>query len=439
MNAANPSSLPSAALARRLAELCSEARNVQADFLLHLAEFERRRGAHLEAGYGSLWSYCLEALHLREGAAGRRIGAMKVLRRFPALEAPLRDGRLCLSTVCLLGPLLTDENLYELVALAAFLSKADTEKLVVSIRPRVAPRDGVRRLPGRAAASDASGVAGAGGLAANVAEVGPGAANAVAGSASLALGPADAGADVAARGAALGGAAEGTAAPGTAAAALALVPLELHAANDARMERAPRGEIRPISDDLYSVRVTIDAACKAELDRLIALLSHSTGGDLSAVLGEAIRCGIAKHGKRRGAVEPERKRSPRAVGNGAAGTPGAAREAKPFDPRAIPLAVRREVWKRDGGRCAYVSPDGRRCNSTWKLELDHIDPAARGGPSTADNLRVACKPHNLWCAVVTFGREHMTPFLGEFAISGDSDREEGREESPEPGAARSAR
>src|SRR5512134_3538499 len=125
MHAIAPSSLPSDALARRLSALCGEERNHQADFLLHLDEFDRRR-AYLELGYGSLWVYCLEALHLRESAAGRRTAAMKVLRRFPSLEGPLRDGRLCLSTISLLGPVLTEENLSDLVARAAFLSKADT-------------------------------------------------------------------------------------------------------------------------------------------------------------------------------------------------------------------------------------------------------------------------------------------------------------------------
>ena len=63
---ATPASLDSPSLARRLGELAGDERHVQVEFLLHLDEFDRRR-AWLELGYGSLWSYCLEALHLREG------------------------------------------------------------------------------------------------------------------------------------------------------------------------------------------------------------------------------------------------------------------------------------------------------------------------------------------------------------------------------------
>ena len=140
-----PSSLDARSLARRLGELAGEERHVQVEFLLHLGEFDRRR-AWLELGYGSLWTWCLEVLHLREGAAGRRIGAMKVLRRFPGLADALRDGRLCLSTLVLLGQVLTEENVDELVAPAAFRTMAEVDHLVASRKPRPAPREGIRKL-----------------------------------------------------------------------------------------------------------------------------------------------------------------------------------------------------------------------------------------------------------------------------------------------------
>lgn len=82
----------------------------------------------------------------------------------------------------------------------------------------------------------------------------------------------------------------------------------------------------------------------------------------------------------------------------------------PVDPRAVPADVRREVWERDGGRCTFVSEDGRRCDSRWKLELDHVVPAALGGPPTTSNLRLRCRGHNLLHAVDVFGREHMARF-----------------------------
>jgi 5-methylcytosine-specific restriction endonuclease McrA len=357
--------MPSPALATRLAALCGDERNLQVEFLLHLVEFDARR-AWAEAGYGSLWAYCLEVLHLREGATYRRIEAMKLLRRFPSIEGPLREGKLCLTTAILLAPVLSDENLEELVARAAFLSKADTERLVVSIRPCVPPKDGIRRIPAHAGAAAPAAAT----LAPDAAPVDPAAV---------------------------------TPAPPASAFALS------SPADTAPARPSARSEIRPTSADTYSLRVTIDAACKAELDQLVELLSHKTGGELAEVLREAIRCGIAQHGKRKGAVAPERKRAT-----------SARSEPARADPRFIPVEVRRAVWKRDGGCCAFVSPEGKRCGSRFRLEFGHVQPVALGGKPTIDNIRLECRPHNQSEAVRVFGREHMAPYLGRSTTSRES-------------------
>jgi hypothetical protein len=348
---ATPSALDSSALARRLGELAGDERNVQVDFLLHLDEFDRRR-AYLEIGFGSLWDYCLKSLHLREGAAGRRIGAMRVLRRFPRLEGALRDGRLCLSTVSLLGQVLTDENLDDVLARAAFKTKAEVEHLVASMRPREAPRDGIRKLPTPAPALN---------TAERRAEPLPSESSIAP---PLAL------------------------APPPMAAAMAPAPA-------VELPRPRASEVRPVSQDEWSVRVTLDSAGKAELEALKTLLSHKIpNGDLAAVLREAIRCGIEKHGKRRGAVPPSRLR-----------------ESKPAtDATTVTAEVRRAVWERDGGACTWVGEDGRRCGSRWQLEIDHVRPPLLGGSSAPDDLRVLCRPHNMLHAEQIYGREHMERF-----------------------------
>jgi 5-methylcytosine-specific restriction endonuclease McrA len=367
MPAIDFSALDSTSLAQRLRELAGEERNVQVEFLLHLEEFDRRR-AYVEAGHPSLWAYCLEVLHLREGAAGRRIQAMRVLRRFPRLEGALRDGRLCLSTVQLLGQVLTEENLDDLVARAAYRAKAEVDHLVASLQARPAPRAGVRKLPDRAPAGSAPALPLA---AAHARPAEPQDAMLVSQTSAGAVGSS----------------------PGTVSESL-----------DPPRPKT-RAETRAVSESGWSLRVTIDRACKEDLETLKSLLSHKIpDGDLAAVLHEAIRCAIEKHGTRKGAVAPQRQRQrktdrePRPSADTAAPT------------RTIPATVRREVWKRDGGRCAWVGPDGRRCNSRWKLELDHIQPQALGGPSTLDNLRLACRPHNMLHAEHTYGREHMDGF-----------------------------
>ncbi len=395
MNA--PSSLDSTMLARRLVELAGDERQVQVDFLLHLAEFDRRR-AYVEAGYASLWDYALQALHLREAAAGRRIGAMRVLRRFPKLEKALRDGRLCLTTIALLGQVLTDENVDQLVAAAAYQTTREVEHLVVSIRPRRAPREGIRKLPdlpepetALAAAPPAQFMPGLDSAshdpAASQAEHPP--SHATAPSASVRLEP-ESGAAALVAGAAP-------------VSARSLQGSPALAARDVEVRCPTRAEVRPVSEASWSLRVTLDAACKKDLDDLTMLLGHKVPhGDLAAVLHEAIRCGLEKHGKRRGSVAPARK----SVHKAEAARRSPARDGS----QTIPAEVRRQVWARDGGRCTWKGPDGRRCESRWKLEFDHIVPPSLGGRSTVKNVRLLCRSHNFLHAEKTYGRAFMDRF-----------------------------
>ncbi len=399
--------LDSKVLAARLRELAGDRRNVDVDFILHLDEFDHRR-AYLEAGYGSLWAYCLEVLHLCEGSAGRRIQAMKVLRRFPSLEGALRDGRLSLSTIALLGQVATPDNVEDLLARAAYKSRADVDHLVASLQPRPAPKDGIRKLPERQ----------------NESLVSAGSSPALEHSAfdtpATWLPPA---------------ATELPSPP--AAVALdatpsASVPVLELAPPPPLAPRSSRPELRPVSGSEWSLRVTLDDACKADLETLRDLLSHKLpDGDLAAVLHEAIRCAIDKHGKRRGTVAPTSgKRSHRSVTAGAseAGQPAKALDSAPSLPPAAPsepvvpdlftpaprsrptAEVRREVFARDGCACAWIGEDGRRCASTWQLELDHVQSAALGGGATVDELRALCRPHNLLHAEQVFGREFMERF-----------------------------
>ena len=63
--------------------------------------------------------------------------------------------------------------------------------------------------------------------------------------------------------------------------------------------------------------------------------------------------------------------------------------------RAIPAAVKREVWRRDRGRCRYVDrTSGRRCGSQHLLQIDHVVPYARGGAAEPNNLRLLCAAHH---------------------------------------------
>ncbi len=73
--------------------------------------------------------------------------------------------------------------------------------------------------------------------------------------------------------------------------------------------------------------------------------------------------------------------------------------------RIIPAAVKRAIWKRDEGRCQFVSRvTGRKCLSRHRIQCDHIAAFALGGSSTdPDNLRLLCFSHDQYEARRVFG------------------------------------
>ena len=65
--------------------------------------------------------------------------------------------------------------------------------------------------------------------------------------------------------------------------------------------------------------------------------------------------------------------------------------------------MKRAVWQRDRGRCAFVSPYGTRCTEHGQLEFDHAWPHGDGGAGTVDNVRLLCARHNQYQARQFFG------------------------------------
>lgn len=62
---------------------------------------------------------------------------------------------------------------------------------------------------------------------------------------------------------------------------------------------------------------------------------------------------------------------------------------KLFHTRVIPSEVKKEVWKRDGGKCVL-------CGETNNLHFDHDLPFSKGGTSlSSKNVRLLCVKHNL--------------------------------------------
>src|SRR5215468_440802 len=118
----------------QLGRLANREHGAQADFLVWLAEFDRRN-VYLALGYSSLWTYLLDGLHFDEGQVNLRTRVVHLIQRFPLVAEALRHRRLSMSTLVMLGSLMTESNAGELVERASYKSKTDVEKLIVSVRP----------------------------------------------------------------------------------------------------------------------------------------------------------------------------------------------------------------------------------------------------------------------------------------------------------------
>jgi hypothetical protein len=73
-------------------------------------------------------------------------------------------------------------------------------------------------------------------------------------------------------------------------------------------------------------------------------------------------------------------------------------------PRSIPAPVRRAVYERAGGRCAFVDARGRRCEERSRLEFHHRHPHGHGGDRTPGNVSLVCRPHNQYLAEIDYGQ-----------------------------------
>src|SRR5450755_3367713 len=107
-----------------LSQLVRRGNELTGDLLAHLAELEERR-LHLQLGFPSLFAYCVEAVGLSEGSAGRRVAAARVCRRFPEAFELVARGDLHLypfgyhearSALCGLAPHLDPQNATDLFA-----------------------------------------------------------------------------------------------------------------------------------------------------------------------------------------------------------------------------------------------------------------------------------------------------------------------------------
>jgi hypothetical protein len=141
-----------------------------------------------------------------------------------------------------------------------------------------------------------------------------------------------------------------------------------------------RPVIVPLSPERYKIQFTMSKETHEKLRRVQDLIRHAIpNGDPSAVFDRALTALLRELERRKFAAA----KRPRAT------------EPAPTMSRHVPAAVKRQVWNRDSGQCAFVGSNGR-CAETGFLEYHHVMPYADGGETSVENLELRCRPHNAY-------------------------------------------
>ena len=420
--------------------LVQKERNLHIRVLHHLREIESRK-LYFSQGFSSLFDYAVKELGYSEGAAYRRIKAMKLCRDIPETESRLQSGRLSLSSAC---------------QLQSFFEKQDKKiKVEKSSYEILKQTDNVHQ-------EESLKISGKSGFSNDVQPVGAsedifsqnsqnGLKDSLFPSATL-MGDKPKGLLSVRQKQDLVEKAEGCSTRETA---------RLLSEVDPSLS-VPREQARFLGNGRVEIKVVIDEDCHKKIEELRNLLSHrnpalSYGGLFTILVEEGLkkhdprRKGIGKQNLKTGNIQvcETSARKWGKTGNAQAVVATSAQKwektgnvsatsaqklvqtdnilavavtSAPEKPivssdkkpdtskphyrklnRAIPAGIRRDVWTRDQGQCAYVHPNtGKRCASRYLLQVDHIKPLALGGGSQRENLRLLCAGHNRFRSEKTF-------------------------------------
>ncbi|MDZ4661742.1 MAG: HNH endonuclease signature motif containing protein [Pseudomonadota bacterium] len=62
--------------------------------------------------------------------------------------------------------------------------------------------------------------------------------------------------------------------------------------------------------------------------------------------------------------------------------------------RYVSKKLRQQVWRACQSKCTFGHSSGKRCDSTFRLQVEHIHPIALGGKSDIENLTLLCQAHS---------------------------------------------
>ncbi len=356
-------SLPDLAVLNRIKRLTGVERTFTLRVLECLIEIEWRK-LHFALGYSSMFNFCTSGLGYSGSAAGRRVQAARTVARFPEIMPLLETNEVNVCTVSRVSRILTPRNKDEILTRIRRKTLDEVIAIVAEYRlPEAVILDRVRDVvvaPPRSPLLESMPWRKSGALAPSSPR--PPEDNAPIGT------PMPAPGDDAPN-ATSTEPSDGASPPGT-----------------------PEGDLQ----HRIILRFGVSAAFMAKLDRIRALAWHRLPANATLehvfelVLDDTLkRSDPVLRREQRSRREQARTETPQSSSSGTLGS-----QADSPNPRQIPRHVRDEVFARDHGRCTFVGPDGRRCDATGGLQIDHVVPVARGGSGEIGNLRLMCAQHN---------------------------------------------
>jgi 5-methylcytosine-specific restriction endonuclease McrA len=149
--------------------------------------------------------------------------------------------------------------------------------------------------------------------------------------------------------------------------------------------------VMPLAPERFKIQFTVSREVHDKLRRAQDLLRHTIpDGDPAAIFDKALTLLLDRIAAQKWAAtaHPRQGRSRRNSRRS----------------RNIPAVVRRAVWARDQGQCAFIGTAGR-CAERSGLEFHHVTPFAAGGEASVTNIEVRCRRHNTYESELWFGRD----------------------------------
>jgi len=363
--------------------------------LEHLAEIEKRE-LHLADGYSSMFEYLQKKYHYSASATWRRLTSARALSKFPQLRNLLETGELNLSTLSRVAQSLTTENAAEVIEMVRGKSEKEVEKILLTLDLKV---PGGSRISKKQLEKERVR------MVAVVEDKIPAEANKT-------------------------------------------IALDLFSESGDRV--SPDGHTQPLFtagleqseadipcdnsesqsavEIAYRIELGIDEELKAKIERIRLKLSarYPQGASYRELIETLADYYLKREDKENRITASD---TSEIISHLETDTPEAEEEAEEEEEkeeanlypkllddepvsacptsRYIPKAVARRVKDRDGHCCSFIGNDGKRCGSTWDLEIDHIVPFACGGTHAENNLRLLCRAHNNYYAEQIFGKEFI--------------------------------